>query len=150
MGYFLLCVFFIVPQQVLATNTSSNKPIIKRIGTVTLFVKKYGDMEMQLDDALATNNTNVIQKLLAKNFEERKSINPNSPIPKEDWINAKIKLASDNYRQIQQMAVRELDNVYIVSYLAIMKNASQPTMVVDIWKNSGPGTDSQLMARYSY
>lgn len=147
--FLLLCVFLHASCQVFAED-ALNKTSIKRVGTVTLFVKKYGDLEIQLDNALATNNKKSINQLLGENFEERKSDNPNAPIPREDWIAAKIKLAGLTARTLRQMAVRKLDNIYIVSYIESPKNTLSSHLVVDVWRSSENDKNNQLMARYSY
>jgi hypothetical protein len=138
----LVGIFFFTSMTIFADESP-----IKPIRTVTLWVKKYGELETQLNEAIVNHNINKIQPLLSDDFEERKSDNPNSPIPKEEWMKVKMKLASKNPPQIQQMAVRTINNVYIVSYLSTIKDTSKPAFIVDVWKANG--AESQLMVRYS-
>jgi hypothetical protein len=141
--FFLLCILFLT-----SINTFASESPIKPIRTITLWVKEYSELEMQLDEAIANHNLNKIQQFLSDDFEERKGDNPNSPIPKEEWIDVKTKQSTKNIHQIQQMAVRNIENIYIVSYLSSTKeNASQSTFIVDVWKKKG--TENQLMIRYS-
>lgn len=136
-----LCVLLLIHSYTFADSLRKSTPIL----TVTFLVKKYGELEIQLDNALIKKNTEVIQQLLANNFEERKSSNPISPIPRESWINSNLKKTAKNPLTIRQMAVRELGNIHVASYLAIKDSTS--TFIVDIWKSEN--NKSQLLARYS-
>src|SRR6185437_13528902 len=124
------------------------------------WVKKYSELETLLNEAIVQKNGNKIQQILSDDFEERKGNNPNSPIPKKDWIQIKMKQPIKNVRIIQQMAVRKFDNIYIVSYLSINKeNPSEFSFIVDVSKEktvqnqlSQPDQliqSNQLMVRYS-
>lgn len=142
--FFLIGVFFLTSVNSFAIESTSTAPLIK---TVTLWVKKYSDLENQLNESIVQQNKNKTQQFLSDDFEERKSDNPNAPIPKEDWIQMKMKQSTKSIPEIQQMAVRTINNIYIVSYLSFIKDTSKSTFIVDVWKENG--TTSQLMVRYS-
>jgi len=125
-------------------------PDFKTFPMLTLLVKEYNEKEMNLYDALQNNNIKIINDYLADDFEERVSTHPNQPIPRKEWIDRMLKFPHLQKRMIQQMAVRNLDFINIVSYLwAWPKNAKKGTpsyYVIDIWKEKENKT--QLMARY--
>lgn len=139
-----LCVYCLDPINIVFAE-STHAPS-KSIQTVTLLVKKYGDLEKALQAAILQNDMKKINTLLAPDFEERKVDNPNSPIPKEDWINLKLKESNLQSYNIQQIAVRELGNILIVSYL-LVSDKNNAIFVVDVWKRELE--NSKLMARYS-
>jgi hypothetical protein len=141
---FLLGVIFFTSLNVFADESPIK--VIHPIRTVTLWVKKYSELEMQLDEAVLNRNRNKMQQLLSDDFEERKGNNPNSPIPKEEWIDIQAKQSIKNVPALQQMAVRKLENIYIVSYLSITKE-NVSTFRVDVWKENA--SENQLMIRYS-
>jgi len=111
------------------------------IRTVTLSVKKYDQLETVLQTAVENKNLNQINTLLAADFEERNGLNPNSPIPKDDWIANEIK-STDHHPLINQMAVRTLNQLNIVSYISHKKNGTS-YFIVDVWQQA------VLLARYT-
>ena len=139
-----LCVFLLSPIKIVLADNHS----IPFVPTVTLLVKKYYDMENILQAALMQKDTKKIDSLLAPDFEERKANNPNSPVPRKDWIALKLKHKDENNHVIRQMAVRELGNNYIVSYLSVTSNNDSSMFIVDVWKKSA--NSNVLMARYSF
>lgn len=133
------------------TNTAIaenvNQPNIP-IPMVTLLVKKYGDLEKSLQIAILQSDFKQINAYLSPDFEERNGDNPNSPVPKEIWIQSEIKKENKEKHFIQQMAVRELDNIFIVSFLSVSRSTlNKDAFIVDVWKRIG--IRSELMARYS-
>jgi len=128
----------------IAENIPNPKIIIP---TVTLLVKKYGDLEKSLQEAILQADVKKINTYLSTDFEERKGVDPNSPIPRETWIQT-IKNGSKINRIMQQIAVRDLGNILIVSYLSVMPNKNDENIfIVDAWKIEGE--KSELMVRYS-
>jgi hypothetical protein len=135
-----LCVLFFLPFK---TVFAENTPIKLAIPTVTLLVKKYSDLEKTLQNSILQGDKKTIDHLLDASFEERKADNPNSPIPREEWITFKMK--QKNSGTISQMAVREFGDIFIVSYLFTQDNHSM--LIVDVWKKIND--TSVLMVRYS-
>src|ERR1700730_5823515 len=121
-----LCALFFSPTKIVFADNQS----LKFIPTVTLLVKKYNDMENMLQDAFIRKDTKKIDSFVAPDFEERKANNPNSPIPRKEWIALKVSQKTDN-RVIRQMAVRELGNIHIVSYLSVEPNNNSSGFIVD-------------------
>lgn len=123
---------------------------LKRIPTVTLLVKQYADLENNLHQAIVDKNKKMLNEILANDFEERDSHEPNQPIPKEMWINKMINQPHDTYL-MNQIAVRDFDNIRIVSFLLMPKIneniKDRPLFIVDVWKKTGE--NHQLLVRYS-
>lgn len=128
---------------VLAENKSQSPKIL----TTTLLVNQYNELEKSLEEAIFNADVRRINTLLAADFEERESTQPNSPIPKEKWIKNKLNQPAKKHILIKQMAVRELTNFFIVSYLAVIPKPNEIKFIVDIWQEDGK--KSNLLARYS-
>lgn len=117
----------------------------KKIPTVTFLVKKYYNLELSINNSFSYENNAEVNSFLAADFEVRNAEAPNHPIPRAAWLaaNAIVKEKAT----ITQMAVRELGEIRIVSFILISeKNPDKKYFVVDIWKSKD--MHDQLMARY--
>lgn len=139
LGIFLLSCF-----QFASANDINAERIVP---IMTLLVKKYSELENALQLAITQKDRQKISLFLAPDFEERLAQHPISPIAREDWIHSKLTQKQDTFFHIEQMAVREVGNSMIVSYL--LKTTRQKTgqFIVDIWQEKPQY--SQLLARYS-
>lgn len=125
------------------TFSATNNPI----PLLTILVKKYYEQEMQLLQAIDEKNSKYIEKTLADDFEVRKSNHPGNPISRDLWVSNQSK-APTNQASLQQIAVRELGDLRIVSFILTSVQRQVPeSFIVDIWqeKNNTP----LLMARYT-
>lgn len=121
-----------------APTASESKPV----PTVTLLVKQYGELEIELQQAIKINDTKKINQLIANDFEAYNS--NNQPISQSTWL----RLSRENTNtRIEKVIVREFNDLRIVSFLLTSANKSRPnaTFIVDVWKENAKRT---LKARY--
>jgi hypothetical protein len=136
--------FFIFCMMYLPIAFSANDNYIPLL---TILVKKYYAQETQLMQAINEKNMKYIEMTLADNFEERKGNHPINPIPRDLWISQQYEIAN-NKLSPRQMAVRELGDLMIVSFVLISTQEQTPkSFIVDIWKEKN--NTSLLMARYT-
>jgi len=116
--------------------------------TATRTVKIFTDLEHQLAMALHSRDQAALDRLLAPDFEVRRSSSPGVPVARAEFIGEKhpedIKLA--------WMAVRLVGSTAIVSFLADEETSSHffdqssSHFIVDTWLQDGSAW--KLVARY--
>jgi hypothetical protein len=109
------------------------------ISTMTRWIKLFYDREEELITALKNKDIKNIDALVAVDFELRGSGAPANPVPRAEWLAKSQTEASAYSSNIEQMAVHELNETAIVSYLWKSSTPSQPggsqdVFVVDVWK----------------
>lgn len=117
------------------------------VPTVTRLVQLFSGLEQALDGA--TQQGDVLDKLLAEDFEMRVGSMPGNPIPRAQWL-SQIGKRAGLPADIQQMAVHDYDSVAVVSFLLKQdkpQKSSGDIYIVDVWKKSG--SNWKLAVRYA-
>jgi hypothetical protein len=114
-------------------SAQNNTGAQSRIVTTTRLVAQFSELEREWLKALASRDQTVLDGLMGEDFQEW---NPQSsdPVPREDWLRARLGAVGSEAR-IQQMAVRDLGSVALVSFL-LSAQAGQ-WFVVDVWQRQG-------------
>jgi hypothetical protein len=144
----LLTVVFLYTFAASAGSTSVTEhktPLLTR--TVVIF----SALEAELIDALKNNNQSKLEKLLANDFEMRQMGEPESPIPRTNWLANSLAEASKYTSDIEQMTVHDLNQATIVNFLwsPVKKNEQrslEKVFVVDVWRQKEK--QWQLAIRY--
>jgi len=123
-----------------AAQQSQPRPKSSNQITATLTVHIFTDLEHQLGAALHSGDQGTIDRLLAPDFEVRRSSAPGVPVPRAEFISEQHPAAI----QLSQMAVRLLGSTALVSFLASDGNAT--AFIVDTWIQDG--SSWKLAARY--
>ena len=117
-------------------------------GMATRSVSKYLGLERALQEGLINRNRETVRALLADDFELRTAASPDV-IVADDWLRRELASAGHD-RIVRDLAVRELDDIVVVSFLlepaqARPRARAVGTMfVIDVWRQSS----SKLMSRY--
>ena len=117
-------------------------------GMATRSVSKYLGLERALQEGLTDRKRASVRALLADDFELRTAASPDV-IGVDEWLRRELAAAAHD-RLVQDLAVRELDDVAVVSFLlepARARPAGRAVVtmfVVDVWRQS----PSKLMSRY--
>src|SRR5262249_53311661 len=107
--------------------------------TVTRLVQMFTGLETEWMEAARRKDRAALERFLADDYELRTSARPGEPIPPEEWLQT----AMDRYNlrsfTIGQMAVRELGDAALVSFLYRQeaelegRDRSGDFFVVDAW-----------------
>ena len=117
-------------------------------GMATRSVSKYLGLERSLEEGLAKRDRASVRALLADDFELRTGASPDA-VAAGDWLRRELTSAGQD-RIVQDLGVRELDDIAVVSFLlepaqARPRTRANGTMfVVDVWRQSS----SKLISRY--
>ena len=117
-------------------------------GMATRSVSKYLNLERALQEGLIDRNRASVRALLADDFELRTAASPDV-ISADDWLRRDLGSPAHD-RILRDLAVRELDDVAVVSFLLEPAHARPRArvvvtmFVVDVWRQSS----SKLMSRY--
>jgi ketosteroid isomerase-like protein len=127
------------------------RPAETPIPTVTRLVKVFAELEGELERAAETGDTAAIAAMLTDDFELRAGPAPGNPTSRADWI-AAAHGRTARAAQVEQLAVHDLGDVAIASFLQRSRDTARPggsvgdLFVVDVWKHAGSGW--KLAIRY--
>jgi hypothetical protein len=114
--------------------------------SVTRLVMMFNTLEADLNVAAQQNNVEVIDKLLAPNFEMRVGAMPGNPVPRAAWLR-QMQSTQMTALMPAQMAVHDYDNVAVVSFLNKRSTSAGDIYIVDVWKKQA--LNWQLAVRYA-
>lgn len=123
-----------------AAQQSQPRPKSSNQISATRTVHIFTDLEHQLAAALHSADQGTIDRMLAPDFEVRRSSAPGVPVPRAEFISEQHPADI----QLSQMAVRLLGSTALVSFLA--SDGNPTTFIVDTWVQDGPSW--KLAARY--
>jgi hypothetical protein len=106
----------------------------QRVVTTSRLVKVFFDLEWDLIDARRARNSATVSSLLAEDFEQRLGTQPASPVPREAWMAESLPSGS---LLITEMAVRDHNDLLIVSFKLSGQGAGAAKFVVDVWRKNG-------------
>lgn len=122
-----------------AARVRSQVPLMTRL------VKLFLEREIALFEAEAARDRATLERLLAPDFEQRDAAAPGRPQPRAAWLAARAGAAVDSDISLEQMAVHDLGESALVSFVA-RPQPGAPLFVVDLWRRSGD--DWRLQVRY--
>src|SRR5438046_1526470 len=99
-----------------AAASAADESPTTRIPTVTRTVKIFTELESAISSGIHRRDAAVLQKMLSEDFELRVGALPGNPTPRAQWIDGVLSEAFAPTR-IEQMAVHDLGNVAVVSFL---------------------------------
>ena len=108
--------------------------------TATRTVHIFADLERELGAALHSGDQATLDRLLAPDFEVRRSSAPGVPVPRAEFIAEPHPPDSS----LSQMAVRLVGSAALASFITSDANTTQ--FVVDTWAQDGSGW--KLVERY--
>ena len=108
--------------------------------TATRTVHIFGDLEHALGAALHSGDQATLYRLLAPDFEVRRSSAPGVPVPRAQFIGEPHPPGN----RLSQMAVRLVGSAALASFIASDANAGH--FIVDTWAQDGSGW--KLVERY--
>ena len=117
-------------------------------GMATRSVSKYLGLERALQDGIAQRDRTAVLQVLAEDFEVRTSATPDA-IAINEWLRREL-ASPGRDRIVRDLAVREFDDLAIVSFLLDSAGApghakvSKTLFVVDVWRQSS----GKLLTRY--
>lgn len=112
----------------------------------TRLVVVFSQLAEELDTAAKQADAGILDKLLAPNFELRIGAMPGNPVPRAAWLR-QMRTSPEAKLALAQMAVHDLGNVAIVSYLNMRAASKNDVYVVDVWKKQD--LSWQLAVRYA-
>jgi hypothetical protein len=119
-----------------STSAEADTTAPNQIPLLTRLVKLFFGYETQLLDAAKSRDLPSLNKLVDDDFELWAGPTPGVPTPREDWLRESLNDRSEPYR-IEQMAVQDLGQAAVVSYLGRRKSGNN-LFFVDVWtKESG-------------
>lgn len=102
--------------------------VVTRTRTVVLF----SDLEQQLLNAKLKHDKAALTKLLADDFEVRRSSAPASPVPREEWLESETPEFPVSEFHLSDMAVHLYnENTAVASF--IHRAGTGRFFVVDVW-----------------
>jgi ketosteroid isomerase-like protein len=107
--------------------------------TVTRLVQMFTGLETEWMDAARRRDKAALERFLADDYELRISSLPGEPIPREEWLQAAMNRYNLRSFTIGQMAVRELGDAALVSFLYSQeadvegRDRSGDFFVIDAW-----------------
>lgn len=117
-----------------SAEADTSAPI--QVPVLTRLVKLFFGYETRLLDAAKSRDLSALNELLDDDFELRAGPVPGDPTPREDWLRESLGDSSVAYG-IEQMAVQDLGQAAVVSYLGRRKGGNN-LFFVDVWvKKSG-------------
>ncbi len=130
---------------------AGDEPAASRIPTVTRTVKIFTELESAISSGVQRRDAAALQKMLSEDFELRVGALPGNPTPRAQWIDGVLSEPFAPTR-IEQMAVHDLGNIAVVSFLASAAVAGKhdpgkDVFVVDVWKRAADTW--QLAIRYA-
>ena len=117
-------------------------------GMATRSVSRYLDLERALQEGLIGRNAVAVRALLADDFELRTAASPDV-VTADDWLRRELRATTRDY-VVRDLAVRELDDMVVVSFLLEPPLLKPPAgtratlFVIDVWRQS----TSKLTSRY--
>ena len=114
----------------------------RKIQTTTRLVTIFTNLENQLMDAAAQNNSAGAMRLLSEDFSQWTPQPPGSAISREEWLkDAESEL---NTFQIRQMAVKDLGQHAAANF--VLLTPAKAWFIVDVWQKDGENW--RLLERY--
>ncbi|MFO1340018.1 MAG: nuclear transport factor 2 family protein [Burkholderiaceae bacterium] len=108
----------------------------------TRSVARYQDLERAVLDALASGDRAALARLLDEGFTVRAATGPD-PQARADWLQRAFGAQSASWRhrpwQVRDLAVREVDDLAIVSFLldpGAPGSRAGALFIVDVWRQS--------------
>lgn len=109
--------------------------------SATRVVANYLERERALQSALAAHDQTAAAAMLDPDFEARTPASPDTS-SRGDWLKGEF-AKSKGPAQVRDLAVREADDLAIVSFL-LVTHRNDTYFVVDVWRQSS----GKLQARY--
>jgi ketosteroid isomerase-like protein len=106
---------------------------------VTRLVQLFTRLETEWMDAARRKDRAALEGFLADDYELRSAARPGQPIPRADWLQGALSRENLHSFAIGQMAVRELGDVALVSFVYHReidlggKDRTADLFVVDAW-----------------
>lgn len=129
----------------LAFVSAAQEPQGARIPTVSRLVMLFTQQESRLAERLSARDAAGAGDLLADDFELRAGPEPGRAIPRADWLRQSMQSAGGVVPPTQ-MAVHDLGNAAVVSFLQRFKGTKTEVFVVDVWRRAGD--EWKLAIRY--
>ena len=107
-----------------------------RIPTVSRLAVIFTEQEMRLAERIQARDAVGLGALLADDFELRASTRPGQPVPRADWIAQSMKSPTPSGIPTE-MAVHDLGNAALVSFLQPTGRAKPGIFMVDLWRLAG-------------
>ena len=101
------------------------------IPNVTRLVVRFMELENKLNEAAAARDASTLQAMLSPDFELRIGANPGVPTPRDAWLHEIMRKDTKPY-VIEQMAVHDLGNAAVVSFLGRRRMGGN-LLTVDVW-----------------
>jgi hypothetical protein len=124
-----------------------------RVPTVTRLVRLFDGLENEAWDAVHQKDRAALERFLADDFEVRRAASPGVPVPRAEWLGDALGSRDLPSFRLTQMAVRELGEVALVSFLLQEEPEAQGqarrggSFIVDAWIKMDGGW--RLKARYT-
>lgn len=134
-------------------SAQAPKPDGRRVVTTTRLVALFSDLEQQWTQAMQRRDAAPLNKFLSDEFELWTPAPPGDPVSREDWLHDTLTASHLQSFQIQQMAVRMVDDTAIVSFVQRQKadangqDRSGDYFIVDLWTQHGDTW--QVLVRYA-
>jgi hypothetical protein len=100
----------------------------------TRWVHLYSELELQLQDALASGRSESAQTLLAEDFAAR--LADGRLLDRADWL--RLHSRPVVVWMVSGLAVQHYDEVDVVSFVRTHPKTLQRQWVVDVWRSDGP------------
>ena len=117
-----------------------------RIPTVSRLVVMFTEQEMRLAERINARDAVGLSALLTDDFELRAGARPGQPVPRADWIGQSMKSPASTGTPTE-MAVHDLGDAALVSFLQPYGRAKAGIFVVDLWRLVGD--EWKLAVRYA-
>lgn len=114
----------------------SQVPAPGRVPTVSRLVLQFTELEIELAGRLRAHDAEGAGGLLTDDFELRASPQPGRPVPRADWLRQSL-ASSLPEGAPTQMAVHDLGDAAVVSFLQPDAGANASLFVVDVWRRDG-------------
>jgi hypothetical protein len=123
-----------------------------RVPTVTRLVQIFSQLESEVITALKQKDQAKLSKLMDQNFQLQVALKSADFVPLSKWLNTSLAEAHSYSYNLSDMAVRDLDQVVMVSfawkpYETSKKMAPSEVFVIDVWKKEG--ADWKLALRFA-
>ena len=128
------------------TSGATAQAATGRVPTVTRLVKLFTDREMDLAQRIHVGDNAGVEEIVRDDFELRTSTAPGRPIPRAEWIRQSL-AAPAPASNPSQMAVHDLGDTAVVSFLDRADSGAAQIFVVDVWRRDG--ADWKLATRYA-
>ena len=124
---------------------AAQTPETSRVPTVSRLVMQFTERESELAARLRAGDAEGAGRLLTDDFELRAGPQPGRPVARDDWLRQSVRSPGPTTTPTQ-MAVHDLTETMMVSFLQSAAGGSASVFVVDVWRRAG--ADWKLAIRY--